>query len=71
MIHSQFFTAAAGLARLQAEEVRMEVCCRWDSASGHGAPTLDPEQMRRLAELNLPCGFDIYLAGDEEQVAVR
>jgi hypothetical protein len=59
--------AAVGLSALQAEEVRMEVWCRWDSASGHGGPTLEPEQMRLMAELNLQCGFDIYFAGDEEE----
>ena len=52
---------------LVAEEVRMEVWCRWDSASGHGGPTLEPEQMRLMGELNLQCGFDIYFAGDEEE----
>ena len=59
--------AAAGLSVLQADEVRMEIWCRWDSASGHGGPTLEPEQMRLMAELNLQCGFDIYFAGDEEE----
>jgi hypothetical protein len=59
--------AASGLSALQADEVRMEVWCRWDSASGHGGPTLEPEQMRLMAELNLQCGFDIYFAGDEEE----
>ena len=62
--------AAAGLSVLQADEVRMEIWCRWDSASGHGGPTLEPEQMRLMAELNLQCGFDIYLADDEEGTEV-
>ena len=44
----------------------MEVWCRWDSAVGHGGPTLEPEQMRLMGELNLQCGFDIYIDGDEE-----
>lgn len=59
--------AAVGLSVLQADEVRMDIFCRWDSASGHGGPSLDPEQMRLMAELNLQCGFDVYLAGDEEE----
>jgi hypothetical protein len=49
--------AAAGLRVLQAEKVRMAVSCRWDSVAGHSGPTLWPEQMRRLAELNLECRF--------------
>jgi Domain of unknown function (DUF4279) len=57
--------AAVGLSVLQAEDVRMDVSCRWDSAFGHGGPTLDPGQMRLMAELNLQCGFDIYFTGDE------
>jgi hypothetical protein len=40
-------------------EVKMSVCCVWWSAGG-GGPTLWPEQMKRLAELNLECSFDIY-----------
>ena len=57
--------AAAGLRVLQAEKVRMAVSCRWDSVAGHGGPTLWPEQMRRLAELNLECNFDVYLSDEE------
>lgn len=63
----QLRPAAAGLSVLQAEEVRMEVWCRWDSASGHGGPTSEPEQMQQMATLNLQCGFDIYFAADEEE----
>jgi hypothetical protein len=48
-------------------EVRMSIECIWWSAHGHGGPTLWPEQMKKMAEMNLECGFDIYFFGDEER----
>jgi hypothetical protein len=58
--------AAAALTGLQAEDVSMAAWCIWHSAFGHGGPSLWPEQLRRLAELNLECAFDIYLLGEGE-----
>jgi len=59
---------AEGLAALQAiTGVTMTVQCAWYSRSGHGGPTLWPEQMRALADLNLECGFDIYFLFDDEE----
>lgn len=50
----------------QNHDVKMMVNCVWWSRYGHGAPTLWPEQMARLANLNLECSFDIQFYGDEE-----
>lgn len=47
--------------------VRMSVNCVWYSRSGHGGPTLWPEQMGPLAELDLECSFDVYLLGEEPE----
>jgi hypothetical protein len=45
-----------GLGKLQLKEgVQMYVSCPWWSRSGGGGPSLWPEQMRGLAELNLEC----------------
>jgi len=45
-----------GLRKLQAMEgVRMYVLCPWWSRRGGGGPSLWPEQMRGLADLNLEC----------------
>lgn len=58
---------AASLAELQAlAGVRMSVNCAWYSRVGHGGPTLWPEQMRQLAELNLELSFDVYFLPDDE-----
>ena len=55
------------LERLQAEPgVKMGVKCIWWSAHGQGGPTLWPEQMQGLADLNLECSFDIGFYGDDE-----
>jgi hypothetical protein len=51
----------------QTSGVKIDVNCVWWSASGHGGPTLWPEQMGRLAELGLECGFDVYFFGEEEE----
>lgn len=46
------------LRELQAKpDVRMSVDCIWWSRYGDGGPTLWPEQMRALADLNLECSF--------------
>jgi hypothetical protein len=46
------------LHELQAKpDVRMSVNCIWWSRYGDGGPTLWPEQMRALADLNLECSF--------------
>lgn len=47
--------------------VRMSVNCAWYSRVGHGGPTLWPEQMKQLAELNLEVSFDIYFLPDGEE----
>jgi hypothetical protein len=54
------------LLALQAGDAEMDVFCYWVSAYGHGGPTLEPEHMRRLADLNLELGLDVYFADEEE-----
>src|SRR5688572_7753401 len=46
------------------EGIRMSVNCLWWSVGGMGGPTLWPEQMSLLAELNLECGFDVSFFGE-------
>jgi len=41
----------------------VDICCRWDSASGHGGPTMDPEQLVQLGSLGVEVWFDIYFDG--------
>ncbi len=53
------------LRNLQAEGCRMDILCYWLSADGHGGPTLSPGIMRRLGDLELEIGFDIYGPYDE------
>ena len=56
---AQLTPQAEGLRRLQEiPGVRMTVNCAWYSKLGHGGPTLWPEQMQLLAELNLECNQD-------------
>lgn len=48
-----------GLMQLQnIEGIKMGIDCEWWS-NGNGGPTLWPEQMNIMAELNLECAFNI------------
>lgn len=61
---------ATGLRRLQATPgVRMYVNCIWWSSRGIGGPTLWPEQMGALADLNLECSFDVSFYGPDDDEA--
>src|SRR5262245_50739220 len=51
---------AAALAELRSRGASVDVFCYWLSASGHGGPTLSPSQAKKLAALDLECGFDVY-----------
>jgi hypothetical protein len=60
-------TGGDALRRLQAQpDVRMSVNCVWWSRYGDGGPTLWPEQMLRLAQLNLECSFEFSDYSDSE-----
>jgi len=62
----QIEPAADGLKQLQSmDDVVANVVCVWWSAAGDGGPTLWPEQMRRLAELDLECSFEFAFYGDD------
>ncbi|MCU0914205.1 MAG: DUF4279 domain-containing protein [Planctomycetes bacterium] len=52
--------ARQALAALREGGARRYLSCYWLSAHGHGGPILSPQQMRRLADLDLECGYDIY-----------
>jgi hypothetical protein len=43
----------------------MNVNCVWWSRYGDGGPTLWPEQMLRLAQLNLECSFEFAYYEDD------
>ncbi|MCX5999313.1 MAG: DUF4279 domain-containing protein [Chloroflexi bacterium] len=59
--------AAAQLRELQqCPGVEMSVRCAWFAARQEAVPTLWPEQMRRLAALNLECLISIGYYGDDE-----
>jgi hypothetical protein len=68
----QLTPRAAALHQLQATEgVRMTVSCIWWSASGQGGPTVWPEQMKALADLDLECALSVSYYGDDEDRPVR
>lgn len=44
----------------------VDLCVRWDSRWGHGGPTVDPKQMRALADLGIELWFDVYVGDLKE-----
>lgn len=58
--------STAALRDLQQRDGKMGVSCPWWSRGGHGGPTLWPEQMRQLADLNLECSFDVMFYPDDD-----
>ncbi len=65
---AQLLPRASALLELQEMPgLRMGVNCAWYSKLGHGGPTLWPEQMQQMAELNLECSFDLYFLPDEDE----
>ena len=48
------------LRTLASRGYTVDICCRWDSASGHGGPNMDPDQMVQLGSLGIEVWFDIY-----------
>lgn len=62
---NKILPSANGLAQLQSiDGVKMGVDCVWWS-KGNGGPTLWPEQMKIMADLNLECAFNISFFDDE------
>ncbi len=53
------------LKELQAKGYKIDISCYWDSANGHGGPTVSPAQSRRLADLGVELWFDVYFSGEE------
>lgn len=63
---NKILPASDGLNKLQnIDGVTMGINCVWWS-KGSGGPTLWPEQMKAIADLNLECSFDFYFFGEEE-----
>ena len=52
-------------AELHRLEYQVDICCRWDSQSGHGGPTLLPSEMAILGSLGIELWFDIYFDGGD------
>ena len=57
----------SGLRELRQQGHRTDISCYWLSESGHGGPTLTPDIMRQLAELELPVWFDVYFKGTDDE----
>ncbi|HEY3974962.1 MAG TPA: DUF4279 domain-containing protein [Candidatus Sulfotelmatobacter sp.] len=62
------YPSKEALLRLQElPEVKMDVSCVWWSRYGDGGPTLWPEQMSHLVELNLEISIAFSFYGDEAE----
>lgn len=54
---------------LKKEGAFFDIMCFWGSATGNGGPTISPEQMRRLVNLDLDVWWDVYFEGEDEEAA--
>ena len=45
----------------------VDICVRWDSKNGHGGPTLNPDEMKILSDLEIELWFDLYLCWIEDE----
>ena len=71
--HIEYLLAAieprrSALHDLRRKGHRLDITCYWLSQSGHGGPTLTPEIMRRLAELELSVWFDVYFTATQNEI---
>ncbi|MBZ4187137.1 DUF4279 domain-containing protein [Thermomonas sp. RSS23] len=57
------------LRALASRGYTVDICCRWDSASGHGGPSMDPLQMIQLGSLGIEVWFDVYFDSNLSQDA--
>ncbi len=55
----------AAFAQLHARGYLIDLCVRWDSLTGHGGPTISPNQMRALSDLEIELWFDVYVGNLE------
>ncbi len=53
------------LEELRIKGYKIDISCYWDSASGHGGPTVSPAQSKQLADLGIELWFDVYFSGEE------
>ncbi len=60
---------AEALHRIRGMGASVDISNYWLSASGHGGPTISPQQSEKLATLDLECWFDVYCVGDETEDA--
>jgi hypothetical protein len=59
--------ASKKILEMQKNGISIDICCFWGSATGNGGPTISPEQMARLAKLNLEVWWDVYFEGSENE----
>lgn len=54
--------SAPELQQLQIEDLIIDIFCFWETSLVQGGITLSPEILRRIGELDLALGVDIYFA---------
>lgn len=55
---------AKELDALRLSGAKADISCFWESSTGNGGPTLSPEQMKRLCQMNLSVGWDVWFSSD-------
>lgn len=55
-------SSSPGLRQLQLEGLIADIFCFWETSSSQGGITINADISRRIGQLNLPLGIDIYFA---------
>jgi len=54
------------LKELSSKGAEITIFCPWQSASGQGGPTMDPQQMKVLGDLNIELLFEFWVCDEDD-----
>jgi hypothetical protein len=60
-ILQQLVPCSEALKELQAMGARTDLFCFWESVDGHSGPVMSPQQIQKIADLELDCGYEVLV----------
>ncbi|MGH1540026.1 MAG: DUF4279 domain-containing protein [Arenicella sp.] len=61
--------AKEGIHKLQKLGANIDICCLWESSGNQGGPTMEPKQMKLLADLEISVWWEFWYCYDDEKSA--
>ena len=56
----------AELQKLRINGAQIDIFCPWESMGNQGGPTMDPQHMKILGDLNLELQFEFWYGGEDD-----